>query len=82
MGILVLLAAVFSLFAPQVLGAIETSAINPLLGVIMFGMGLTLSAEDFRIVFQRPKDMLIGCLAQFTIISLGEHRLLNVRRFW
>jgi BASS family bile acid:Na+ symporter len=40
MGILVLLAAVFSLFAPQVLGAIETSAINPLLGVIMFGMGL------------------------------------------
>lgn len=78
MGILVLLAAVFSLFAPRVLGAIETSAINPLLGVIMFGMGLTLSAEDFRIVFQRPKDMLIGCLAQFTIMPLLAWLLVKI----
>ena len=41
-----------------------------MLGVIMFGMGLTLSPKDFRIVFSRPKDILIGCLAQFTIMPL------------
>ena len=42
--------------------------INPLLGIIMFGMGLTLNPKDFRIVFSRPKDVLIGCLAQFTVM--------------
>ena len=34
----------------------------------MFGMGLTLSPQDFRIVFSRPRDVLVGCLAQFTIM--------------
>jgi BASS family bile acid:Na+ symporter len=48
--------------------AIDTWWINPLLGVIMFGMGLTLSPQDFRIVFSRPRDVLVGCLAQFTIM--------------
>jgi BASS family bile acid:Na+ symporter len=41
-----------------------------MLGVIMFGMGLTLSPADFRIVFSRPKDILLGCLAQFTVMPL------------
>jgi BASS family bile acid:Na+ symporter len=36
----------------------------------MFGMGLTLSPQDFRIVFSRPKDIIIGCLAQFTVMPL------------
>ena len=36
----------------------------------MFGMGLTLSSKDFRIVLSRPKDIFIGCLAQFTVMPL------------
>ena len=36
----------------------------------MFGMGLTLSPQDFRMVLSRPKDILIGCLAQFTVMPL------------
>ena len=36
----------------------------------MFGMGLTLRWEDFRIVFSRPKDVIIGCIAQFTIMPM------------
>jgi BASS family bile acid:Na+ symporter len=70
MGALVLLMAVFSFLVPGPIGAIPTWVINPLLGLIMFGMGLTLSAKDFRIVFSRPKDVLIGCLAQFTVMPL------------
>ena len=35
-----------------------------LLGVIMFGMGMTLRAEDFREIFRRPRDVLIGVAAQ------------------
>ena len=36
----------------------------------MFGMGLTLNLKDFKIVFSRPKDVIIGCLAQFTVMPL------------
>ena len=54
--------------------------INPLLGLIMFGMGLTLKPSDFRIVFSRPKDVLIGCLAQFTIMPLLAWLLVKIFR--
>jgi BASS family bile acid:Na+ symporter len=70
MGLLVLLIAAISLLIPASFSWIDTWSINPLLGVIMFGMGLTLSPHDFRIVLSRPKDILIGCLAQFTVMPL------------
>lgn len=70
MGLLVLLVAAVAMFVPASFDWIETKTINPMLGVIMFGMGLTLSPKDFQIVLSRPKDILIGCLAQFTIMPL------------
>jgi BASS family bile acid:Na+ symporter len=70
MGVLVLAAALLALAFPSVLQQVPTTVINPLLGVIMFGMGLTLNLKDFKIVFSRPKDVIIGCLAQFTIMPL------------
>ena len=62
--------AAVSLWLPASFSWIDTWTINPLLGVIMFGMGLTLSPKDFRIVLSRPKDILLGCLAQFTVMPL------------
>ena len=70
MGLLVLAVAAVAMFLPSSFVWIDTKTINPLLGVIMFGMGLTLSPNDFKIVLSRPKDILIGCLAQFTIMPL------------
>ena len=70
MGLMVLAVAVVSLLWPASFLWIDTWAINPMLGVIMFGMGLTLSPHDFKIVLSRPKDILIGCLAQFTVMPL------------
>ena len=70
MGILVLLAAVLALVFPDSLRQIRPTVINYLLGVVMFGMGLTLNLQDFKIVFSRPKDVIIGCLSQFTIMPL------------
>ena len=70
MGLLVLLTAVAALLWPTVLSQVKPTVINPLLGVIMFGMGLTLNIDDFRIVFSRPKDVMTGCLAQFTVMPL------------
>lgn len=70
MGLIVLLVAALSLLWPASFLWIDTWAINPMLGLIMFGMGLTLSPTDFRIVLSRPKDILIGCLTQFTVMPL------------
>ena len=70
MGLLVLLSAGAALVFPGVLGHLKPSLINPMLGVIMFGMGLTLKGEDFRVVFSRPRDVIIGCVAQFTVMPL------------
>ena len=70
MGAMVLVVALFALFFPEMLKGIRPSVINYLLGLVMFGMGLTLNLQDFKIVFSRPKDIIIGCLAQFTIMPL------------
>ena len=70
MGILVLAAALMALACPEVLSRVRPTVINYLLGLVMFGMGLTLKLHDFKIVFSRPKDVIIGCLAQFSIMPL------------
>ena len=70
MGLLVLAAALFALLFPGLLQQVRPTVINYLLGVVMFGMGLTLNLQDFKIVFSRPKDVVIGSLAQFTVMPL------------
>lgn len=70
MGVLVLLAAVVALAMPSLFCAIKPTVINPLLGIIMFGMGMALKPTDFRIVLTRPRDIVVGCLAQFTIMPM------------
>jgi bile acid:Na+ symporter, BASS family len=49
-----------------------------LLGIIMFGMGLTLSLQDFKAVFQSPKSVMIGVIAQYTIMPLLAFGLATV----
>ncbi len=70
MAIFVIAMAILALLAPEVVSFIKTSYINPLLGIVMFGMGLTLKPRDFRIVFSHPKDVVVGAVAQFTIMPL------------
>ena len=40
--------------------------------------GLTLKAEDFKIVFSRPKEVIIGFLAQFALMPLIAYVLIKV----
>ena len=70
MGVLVLAAAVVALVIPDAFSGIRPTVINPLLGIIMFGMGMALRFDDFHIVFSRPRDVIVGCLAQYTIMPL------------
>ena len=78
MAVLVLLAAGMGLLFPNVIQYLKPAYINPLLGVIMFCMGMTLKTDDFRVVFRRPKDVLIGCLAQFTVMPLLAFALTKI----
>ena len=70
MAVIILIIAVIALFVPKTSLWIDTSWINYLLMVVMFGMGLTLKPSDFAVVFKHPKDIIIGCLSQFTIMPL------------
>ena len=80
MGVLVLVVALAGLLFPDTFSRLKPALINPLLGIIMFGMGLTLKPSDFHVVFSRPKDVVIGCLAQFTVMPLLAFALTRLFR--
>ena len=68
MAAIVIVVAALSLLFPGTFSVVKTAWVNTLLGIVMFGMGLTLKPEDFKVVFSRPKDVIIGCIAQFTLM--------------
>ena len=70
MAWIVLIIAAAALLVPGTSLWIQTKWINYLLMIVMFGMGLTTKLSDFAIVFQRPRDIIIGCAAQFIIMPL------------
>ncbi|MGH7890203.1 MAG: bile acid:sodium symporter family protein [Thermodesulfobacteriota bacterium] len=52
--------------------------ITPALGLIMFGMGVTLTGEDFRRVVLRPQDVAVGFLSQYGIMPFAGFALAKV----
>ena len=79
--LLVVGVAALALFVPVSFSWIATSAVTPMLGVVMFGMGLTLKPSDFKPVMMHPKDILVGELAQFLVmpsVAWCLCRLLNL----
>lgn len=67
MAAFVIIVAAVALFVPWTF-TWAAGYVTYLLGIVMFGMGMTLRFEDFKLVFQRPKDVLVGAVAQFTIM--------------
>lgn len=47
------------------------SAITPLVQVILLGMGLTLTLDDFGRVFTMPRGVILCCVLHYTIMPLG-----------
>ena len=70
MAIIILGIATTALFIPKTALWIQTSWINNLLILVMFGMGLTLNPKDFSMVLKHPKEILIGGIAQFSIMPI------------
>lgn len=68
-----------------ILGITEPALMKPLapriptfLGIIMFGMGMSLTLDDFRNVFRQPKSVAIGTLLQFTIMPFVAFVLITL----
>ncbi len=71
-------AALFAMagfLAPSLFTSFIAPYIPWLLGIIMFGMGLTLAPSDFKILGQHPKAVLIGVVAQFVIMPTTAYLL-------
>lgn len=68
MTLVVVAVAALALLVPASFAWIGTGAITPMLGIVMFGMGLTLRPADFRPVLTRPKDIIVGEAAQFVVM--------------
>ncbi|PRX43641.1 BASS family bile acid:Na+ symporter [Prauserella shujinwangii] len=70
-AVLVLLGGAAGLLLPERAATAVAGYIPQLLGVIMFGMGLTLRPADFRLVLSRPRAVLLGLAAQFLVMPLA-----------
>jgi BASS family bile acid:Na+ symporter len=75
----------FGVIVAGFFGILVPSAMKPyakyiptLLGIIMFGMGLSLKPEDFRNVFRQPKNVAIGTLLQFIIMPALAYLLVKI----
>ena len=73
-AILIIIFSVIAFFYPKGFSW-ATNYTTMFLGAAMFGMGLTIKAEDFRIVFTRPKDLCIGFILQYTVMPLAAFAL-------
>lgn len=67
MALLIIIVLVVSLLQPKTFLWVVPK-VSLLLGVIMFGMGMTLKKEDFKEVFTRPKDVFIGVVCHYVIM--------------
>ncbi|MDN7132789.1 bile acid:sodium symporter family protein [Halomonas sp. MC140] len=67
---IIFFAGMFGMFFPSIALPINPYVIY-LLGVVMFTMGLTLTAPDLTAVSKMPRAVIIGCLAQFIIMPLA-----------
>ncbi len=72
MPLIILVVAAACLLFPACGLWVDPSAVGPLLAVIMFCMGMHLRLADFKMLALHPRDILLGCAAQFTIMpALG-----------
>lgn len=78
-GLIVILAAVIAGFFPSSFAWVQQGQRpNIILGIIMLTMGCTLSVDDFKILFKRPLDILLGTLAQFTVMPFVAYGLTRI----
>ncbi|PCR92432.1 bile acid:sodium symporter family protein [Natrinema ejinorense] len=73
----VLIVFPLALYSPETFTPIAPY-ITPLLGIIMLGMGLTLTPADFRRILERPRDVFIGAMGQWILMPTIAYALVVV----
>ena len=63
-----ILVGIAALYEPAIFLWFGKDAISAGLGIIMLGMGMTLSVQDFAEVLQKPKLVFLGAFLQFSIM--------------
>jgi bile acid:Na+ symporter, BASS family len=76
-----LIALIFPQYFIEINGFKLKTLIVPLLQIIMFGMGTTMSLADFKSVVKTPKAVFVGLLCQFTIMPFVGFALANLFHF-
>lgn len=83
--LVVILAACVAAIWPQSFAWVQQGQRpNVILGIIMLTMGCTLSTEDFKILLRRPTDILLGTIAQFTVmpfVAFGLSKLFGLNPY-
>lgn len=74
-------ALIFPQYLIEVNGFQLSLLITPLIQLIMFGMGTTMSFKDFVGVFKAPKGVFIGVTSQYVIMPLLGFTLANLSSF-
>lgn len=72
-----ILFSIFAYYQPSLLTPLQT-AIYPLLILIMFSMGMTLTLEQFRDVIRRPGILALGVLLQYSVMPLAAWLIANL----
>lgn len=68
-GLIIIVFSIIAYFLPQYFSWM-TSYTTIFLVIAMFGMGTNIDTRDFKELIKNPKEVLIGSLAQFTIMPL------------
>ncbi len=72
----VIAASVLALYQPTAFSWLG-DYISPLLGIVMLGMGLTLTPPDLKRIIERPRDVFIGALAQWLVMPVAAYLLVQ-----
>lgn len=74
-GLVLIIFTIFAFLTPNAFSWVNSKfvgqpVINILLGIIMFGMGITLSVDEFKLVLKKPLEIAKAGFFQFTIMPL------------
>lgn len=74
-------ALIFPQYLTEINGFKLSLLVTPLIQLIMFGMGTTMSFKDFVGIFKSPKGVVVGVVGHFIIMPLLGFALANMSNF-
>lgn len=77
-SLFIILVAIVTFFFRDIFSWVKGDIQSVILGIIMLSMGMTLTIKDLKTLAAHPKDILIGCISQFTVMPLIAYGLTHL----